>query len=88
MKLWDDEPLLFGPVIDSWQGDEAFLPDEPHHLIRHRQFLQIPWMMGTNKDDGSFRVQGGCGIMKNVWNMFGGWMDEGGLRMDECIDSG
>ncbi|KAK3864013.1 hypothetical protein Pcinc_030274 [Petrolisthes cinctipes] len=54
---WDDEPPPFGAVIDSWQGDEAFLPDEPHHLIRHRQFLQVPWLMGTNKDDGAFRVQ-------------------------------
>ncbi|KAG7176035.1 juvenile hormone esterase-like [Homarus americanus] len=57
MYVWDEEPVPFGPVIDKWQGNEAFLPDEPHHLIRHQQFLQIPWMVGTNKNDGAFRVQ-------------------------------
>ncbi|XP_045603230.2 esterase E4 [Procambarus clarkii] len=57
MYKWDEEPLPFGPVIDAWQGDEAFLPDEPNHLIRHKQFLQVPWLVGTNRNDGAFRVQ-------------------------------
>ena len=58
LQEWDEEPLPFGPVVDAWRGDDAFLPDEPHHLIRHGKFLQIPWMVGTNKNDGAFRVQG------------------------------
>ncbi|XP_071517860.1 esterase E4-like [Panulirus ornatus] len=57
MYVWDEEPVPFGPVVDQWQGSQAFLPDEPHHLIRHQQFLQLPWMLGTNRDDGAFRVQ-------------------------------
>ncbi|XP_050687702.1 juvenile hormone esterase-like isoform X2 [Eriocheir sinensis] len=55
--LWDEEPMPFGPVIDAWRGSNAFLSDEPHHLIRHGQFLHVPWMVGTNRHDGSFRVQ-------------------------------
>lgn len=55
---WDEEPVPFGPVVDQWQGSQAFLPDQPHHLIRHQQFLQLPWIVGTNRDDGAFRVQG------------------------------
>ncbi|KAA0203843.1 Esterase E4/FE4, partial [Hyalella azteca] len=54
---WDEEPLPFGPVIDTWMMDEAFLPDEPHRLIHNNKFLQIPWMCGTNRDDGAFRVR-------------------------------
>lgn len=57
-QLWDEEPMPFGPVIDAWRGDDAFLPDEPHHLIRHGQFLHVPWLVGTNRHDGAFRVQG------------------------------
>ena len=57
-QRWDEEPLPFGPVIDTWMGDQAFLPDEPHHLIRDGKVLQAPWLSGTNKDDGAFRVQG------------------------------
>ncbi|KAK7081277.1 Carboxylesterase 5A [Halocaridina rubra] len=54
---WDDEPMPFAPVIDKWQGSSAVLPDEPYHLIKQREFLQVPWLVGTNKDDGAFRVQ-------------------------------
>ncbi|XP_027207538.2 juvenile hormone esterase [Penaeus vannamei] len=54
---WDEEPMPFGPVIDTWMGSDAFLPDEPFHLIKHRDFLQVPWLVGTNKEDGAFRVQ-------------------------------
>ena len=57
-QLWDEEPLPFGPVIDSWMGSEAVLPDEPHHLINKGLMLQVPWLAGTNRDDGAFRVQG------------------------------
>ncbi|XP_066954455.1 esterase-6-like [Macrobrachium rosenbergii] len=57
LYLWDDEPLPFAPVVDKWQGPNAVIPDEPHHLIKHREFLQVPWLVGTNKDDGAFRVQ-------------------------------
>ncbi|CAL4177904.1 unnamed protein product [Meganyctiphanes norvegica] len=54
---WDEEPTIFAPVIDKWLGDDAFLPDEPHHLIKHMQFLMVPWIAGNNKDDGAFRAQ-------------------------------
>ncbi|XP_053633789.2 esterase E4-like [Cherax quadricarinatus] len=63
MFMWDEEPMPFGAVIDTWAGKESFLPDEPHHLIHKQLFLQVPWMFGTNKDDGSFRVQD---ILKDV----------------------
>lgn len=55
--LWDEEPLPFGPVIDPWMGEDSFLPDAPHHLIRKGLMLQVPWIAGTNRDDGAFRVQ-------------------------------
>ncbi|RXG55568.1 Venom carboxylesterase-6 [Armadillidium vulgare] len=55
---WDEEPILFGPVIDKkWMGKNAVIPDEPHHMIKHYEMLQVPWMVGTNKNDGAFRVQ-------------------------------
>ncbi|XP_042882970.1 venom carboxylesterase-6-like [Penaeus japonicus] len=57
LHTWDEEPMPFGPVIDTWMGSDAFLPDEPFHLIKQRQFLQVPWLVGTNKQDGAFRVQ-------------------------------
>ena len=51
--------MLFGPVIDKdWRGSEAVLPDEPFHLIKKGNFLRVPWIVGTNKNDGAFRVQG------------------------------
>jgi len=54
---WDEEPLPFGPVIDSWMGANAVLPDEPFHIIHAGNVMQIPWLAGLNKDDGAFRVQ-------------------------------
>ncbi|XP_045137548.1 juvenile hormone esterase-like [Portunus trituberculatus] len=79
---WDEEPLPFGPVIDTWRKDEAFLPDEPHHLIRHGQFLHVPWMVGTNRNDGAFRVQD---ILKDpslTANLNNHWEKYGPLLLD------
>ncbi|MCL4119514.1 UNVERIFIED_CONTAM: hypothetical protein GTU68_028019 [Idotea baltica] len=54
---WDDEPLLFGPVIDkAWMGEDALIPDEPHHLIKHSQMLQVPWIVGNNINDAAYKV--------------------------------
>lgn len=52
-----DSPHIFGPVVDkSWMGDDAVIPDEPHHLIKQSMMLQVPWIVGSNKNDGAFKV--------------------------------
>ncbi|XP_076032513.1 juvenile hormone esterase-like [Oratosquilla oratoria] len=54
---WDEEPVPFGPVLDTWLGQSGVLPEAPHFLLKNRSFLQVPFIAGINKDDGSFRVR-------------------------------
>ena len=43
--------FLFAPVID---GPNRLIPDLPPKLLSHGKFSKIPFMAGTNLDEGVF----------------------------------
>ncbi|XP_047493514.1 uncharacterized protein LOC125042091 [Penaeus chinensis] len=56
--MWDEEPMPFLNPYRQVEGHDAFLSPQPPTSLKHRGFLQVPWLLGTNKEDGAFRVQG------------------------------
>lgn len=45
------EPFLFVPVID---GPDGIIPDLPSKLLAAGKFSKIPFIAGTNLDEGTF----------------------------------
>lgn len=45
----------FGPVIEI-PHDEAFLTDHPYKLLLDGNIADVPWVVGTNEEEGSFIV--------------------------------
>jgi para-nitrobenzyl esterase len=42
-------PFTFGPVID---GPGGFLPDQPRTLLDAGRFVHVPYLLGSNNDEG------------------------------------
>lgn len=53
--LWQDATRLmdleFTPAVDSW-SKEPFLPKAPFYLMQQGLGSSVPFMMGTNRDEG------------------------------------
>ena len=48
------EPFLFVPVID---GPDGLIPDLPSKLLAAGKFSKIPFIAGTNQDEGAYTPQ-------------------------------
>ena len=46
-----ESPYAFGPCID---GPNGVVPDHPYKLLAEGKFSRIPFIAGTNKDEGVF----------------------------------
>ena len=44
-----ESPYAFGPCID---GPDGVVPDHPYKLLAEGSFSRIPFIAGTNKDEG------------------------------------
>ena len=43
---------MFVPTVETVIDEETFLTDTPLNLLKAGKFLQIPFMIGMNLDDG------------------------------------
>lgn len=48
--------MMYGPTVEPPEsvppGDESFLPDHPYTLMSQGKFHKVPWITGTNADEG------------------------------------
>lgn len=53
-KSFGDFPVRTAPVIDSFQGEGAFLPEDPLVILDRGDFRKVPLIAGVNKDEAAF----------------------------------
>lgn len=49
---------MFAPNVEPNAGQEMFLSDDPMELLMYGELADVPVMMGSTRDDGSFLVPG------------------------------
>ncbi|XP_023323487.1 cholinesterase 1 [Eurytemora carolleeae] len=69
-------PLPFKPIVDGGLVPDPFLPEEPMDLLRKGKFNKVPFITGTNKDEGLLlkafylAAPGGKSNFKTAWDKF------------------
>lgn len=53
-KLFGDFPIRTAPVVESFNPQGAFLPDDPLTLLDQGNFKRVPLITGLNKDETAF----------------------------------
>ncbi|XP_037520132.1 cocaine esterase [Rhipicephalus sanguineus] len=53
-KVFGDFPVRTAPVVEKFNPQGAFLPDEPATLLERGEFRRVPLIAGVNKDETAF----------------------------------
>lgn len=93
-----DSAEAFAPCVDGFLGGDSYLPDFPRNLYNSGEYNHVPYIVGVNKDEGSFLMSAYAGISTGdiTWETFrskviptmirkGGFEDPSGALYDMML---